>query len=465
MPAVDVAIVGGGISGLAALHYLRRRRPEWTVVLLESDTRLGGTIGTDIAEGYSFDWGPNGFLDREPLTLALCDELGLRDRIERANNNVSNRFIARGGRLRPVPMSPPKFLASDILSIKGRLRVLMEPFAPGPADKSDESVYSFAERRIGKEAADYLVQPMVSGVYGGVAERLSLKSCFPVMHEMESEYGSLVKAMIARKRLARAKGKKSGGPAGPGGWLTSFHGGLYGIIERFGELYRDFVRTGSPVERIEKEDGLYRLRLRNSEPITARFVILALPSFAASPVVAPLSPGLATALSAIPYAPITVVCLGYDKRNVRRSLDGFGFLVPRREGLTILGSIWTSSIFARRAPEGKVQFRTMVGGDGDHGSVNLSDSALVDRVCRDMDSLLGLTGEPELLRIYRWSHGIPQYRIGHAEIVKQLEAELKWAGNLYVTGNAYYGIGLNDCVRQSHRVVEAILADSARVSS
>ncbi|MCB2230780.1 protoporphyrinogen oxidase [bacterium] len=461
----DVAIVGGGISGLAALHYLRRQRPEWCVTLFESDRRLGGTIGTDHIDGYSFDWGPNGFLDREPLTLQLCEQLGLTDKIERANDNVSNRFIARGGKLRAVPMSPPKFFTSDILSLKGRLRVMMEPFARRPDGDKDESVYSFVERRIGKEAADYLVQPMVSGVYGGVAERLSLKSCFPIMHTMESEYGSLFKAMIARKKQAKAAGRKSGGPSGPGGWLTSFTGGLSAIIERFEELYRDEIVVGNGVERIEKDADDYRLHLRTGESLTARHVILSLPAYAAAPVVSAVSTTLSNALSAIPYAPISVVCLGYPRESVKRPLDGFGFLVPSKEGLTILGSIWTSSIFADRAPQGRVQFRTMVGGDGDHESVNLSDNDLLARVTSDMDSLLGLQGEPEIVKIYRWSHGIPQFRIGHGELLKQIEAELAWAGNLYVTGNAYYGIGLNDCVKQSHRVVEQIVASESVTKS
>ncbi|MCM2272053.1 MAG: protoporphyrinogen oxidase, partial [candidate division Zixibacteria bacterium] len=217
MPQFDIVIVGGGISGLSTLHYIRTRKPERTVQLIEADRRLGGTIGTDHIDGYSFDRGPNGFLDREPLTLQLCDELGLQIDLERANPNVSNRFILRGGRLREVPMSPPKFLKADILSWPGKLRLLKEPFAANRPEGIDESIYDFGARRIGREAADYLIQPMVSGVFGGVASKLSLKSCFPVMREMEDEYGSLFKAMLAKAKKARSEGKRSGGPSGPGG--------------------------------------------------------------------------------------------------------------------------------------------------------------------------------------------------------------------------------------------------------
>ena len=166
MNKIDVAIIGGGISGLSALHYTKTRKPNLSVTLIEGSNRLGGTIGTDLINGYSFDWGPNGFLDREPLTLQLCDELGLTEQLEKANDNVSNRFILRKGKLRAVPMSPPKFLMSDILSLPGKLRVMMEPFAKKRPEGIDESIYDFVQRRIGKNAADYLVQPMVSGVYG-----------------------------------------------------------------------------------------------------------------------------------------------------------------------------------------------------------------------------------------------------------------------------------------------------------
>jgi len=204
---VDVVIVGGGISGLSSLHYVRRTKPDLSVQLFEAESRLGGTIGTDNIDGYSFDWGPNGFLDREPLTLKLCEELGLNDDLERANENVANRFILRKGKLRQVPMKPPAFLTSDILSLKGRLRVMGEPFARSAPD-GDESIYDFVQRRIGREAADYLVQPMVSGVFGGVADQLSLKSCFPSMREMEQEHGSLFKSTSAKARAAKAEGKK-----------------------------------------------------------------------------------------------------------------------------------------------------------------------------------------------------------------------------------------------------------------
>ena len=455
MSQVDVVIIGGGISGLSALHYVRRTKPELSVRLFEAESRLGGTIGTDNIDGYSFDWGPNGFLDREPLTLKLCEELGLNDDLERANENVANRFILRKGKLRSVPMKPPAFLMSDILSLKGRLRVMGEPFARSAPD-DDESIYDFVQRRIGREAADYLVQPMVSGVFGGVADQLSLKSCFPIMREMEQEHGSLFKAMIAKARAAKAKGKKSGGPSGPGGWLTSFRGGLNRIVDQFHKRYESNITTGQSVTTITKENDCYRIDFQDGHTEQARTVIIAVPSNQAATLVESLSNGLAGALARIPYAPISVVCFGYAKENVGRSLDGFGFLVPSKEKRRILGSIWTSSIFDARAPEGKVQFRSMVGGDGDHASMELSDDELVRIVRDDLDGIVGLNSDPEVVKLYRWCHGIPQFKIGHSDILSEIETELEALGNIHVTGNAYYGIGLNDCVKQSHRVVSKL---------
>lgn len=454
MSQLDVAIIGGGISGLSALHYLRRLKPSFNIRLFESDSKPGGTIGTDYVDGYSFDHGPNGFLDREPLTLQLCDELGLTDLLERTNENANKRFILRKGKLREVPMSPPKFLTSDILSLKGKLRVMMEPFSSRPDETVDESLYDFAQRHMGKEAADYLIQPMVSGIFGGLADRLSLKSCFPIMHEMEKEYGSLFKAMIKKSRKAKAEGKTSGGPGGPGGRLTSIRGGLYGIIERFMELYSDFIQLDASVKSISKEDDNYLVHIENGQNFKANHIIIATPSYITAEITKQLSTSLSESFSKIEYAPIAVVCQGYQQSKIKHPLDGFGFLVPQKENLRILGSIWTSSIFAERAPKGYVQFRTMVGGDGDHESFGLSDADLLSQVESDLDGIIGIEGAPEISMIYRWREGIPQYKIGHRKVMETIEAELGNFENLYISGNAYYGIGLNDCVKQSYAVAQ-----------
>ncbi|MFH2035507.1 MAG: protoporphyrinogen oxidase [Candidatus Zixiibacteriota bacterium] len=456
MTQFDTVIIGGGISGLSLLHYLRTGRSDKSVVLIEAENRLGGTIGTDIINGFSFDWGPNGFLDREPLTLELCNQLGLNDQLEKANSNISNRFILRKGKLRQVPMSPPKFITSDILSLLGKLRVMMEPFIRSIGDEN-ESIYRFAQRRIGTAAADYLIQPMVSGIYGGIAERLSLESCFPTMREMETEYGSLFKAMTAKGKKAKAEKKKPGGPGGPTGWLTSFDGGLYKIIEQMSRLYSDFIQLCNPVINISRDKDNYLVNFKNSEMCTTKNVVLATPSFVSGSLVAGLSPDLSNSFHKIEYAPIAVVCLGFNEKSIKRNLDGFGFLVPAKENRKILGSIWTSSIFKNRAPDRYVQLRTMIGGDGNHNIKNQSNEEILSEVISDLNDIIGISEEPVITRIYRWNKAIPQFKIGHANIIKNIESELNKIGNLYITGNAYYGIGLNDCIKQSHKVAQILL--------
>jgi len=452
MQTHEVCILGGGISGLSALHFLLQRNPDLDVHLYEATGRLGGTIGTDNIGGFSFDRGPNGFLDREPLTLQMCDELGLKDRVERARPSASSRFILREGRLRLVPMSPPAFLKSDILSVRGRLRVLLEPFAPGPPDGVDESIFNFACRRIGREAAEYLVQPMVSGIYGGLAQRLSLQACFPVMAEMEREHGSLVRAMLVRRRA----GSSRGGPASPAGWLTSFRGGLYSLIQQFASRYADHISENHHALSVRKQDGAFIIRFRGRPTVRAGHLILATPAYEAAGLVQALSQTLAESLAAIPYAPIAVVCLGYRREDVAYPLDGFGFLIPQREQRHILGSIWTSSIFRDRAPSGTVQLRSMLGGDGNYEVAELSEEKLVARTHTELRSILGLYGNPIVTRVYRWRRGIPQFIIGHPKRMLQIENQVATLPNLYLTGNAYYGIGLNDCVKQSFRVAETI---------
>ena len=239
---LEALIIGGGISGLTVAYASGLlERPEG-FELWESSDRLGGTIGTDRVDGYSVDWGPNGFLDREPLTLRLAEEIGLKGLLEPANSKSEERFIVKHGKLHPVPFSPARMLTTGLLGPLEKARVFCEPFIPARRDDTDESVFDFAARRIGRAAAETFVDPMVSGIHGGIARELSLPACFPIMREMEMRYGSLVKALIARqleKRRSRnreaAARKKSGGPAGPGGHLTSFKSGFDLIVQRLGD--------------------------------------------------------------------------------------------------------------------------------------------------------------------------------------------------------------------------------------
>jgi oxygen-dependent protoporphyrinogen oxidase len=465
---LDGLIIGGGISGLSVAHWLGLGDHPGTWQLWEGQDHLGGTLRTERAEGYSVDWGPNGFLDREPLTLQLVDEIGLRDQLEPANEKAEDRFIYKKGKLHPVPFSPPAILTTGLLSPMEKLRIFREPFVRARKDDADESVYDFAARRIGRGAAETFVDPMVSGVFGGVAKELSLPACFPIMREMELQYGSLVRAMIAKMREKKKRdresgvARKSGSPAGPGGRLTSFAGGLDVVISRLGERHRAIVQLNRTVQSIMRTESGWIVTDGRGQSVNTRQLIVTCPTFAAACMFKEFDSDLSSALASIPYAPIVVVATGHRRADVVHSLDGFGFLVPRNQGLRILGSIWTSSIFADRAPAGHVQFRTMLGGAGDAAALQLTDDQLWETIRRDLDPLLGLNADPVFRRIYRWERGIPQYTLGHRERRARIENLASRHPGLHFVSNAFYGVSLNECVKLAKTVADEVVQEQAR---
>lgn len=451
-----IAIIGGGISGLAALHFIQSRYgSQCEASLFEKEDRLGGTIGTDRIDGFVSDWGPNGFLDKVPLTLEMIGELEADNLLDPADLSADKRFIFRHGRLNEISTSPLKFMRSPLLSLGGRLRLVREPFVRARTDwKEDESIFDFATRRIGREACQVLIDPMVSGIFGGVAKELSLEACFPIMVEMEKEYGSLIKAMIARMKAARKSGAgKKAGPAGPGGRLTSFKNGLVSLIEVFENRYRERITKGCSVRQVTPTDGMHNIVFDNCPEQKFDAVISAAPAYVSADLIESCNRAIAGILNDIPYSSIAVVCLGFQRPDIGHDLKGFGFLVPRMEKKRILGSIWTSSIFSGRCPEGAVQLRTMIGGASDPEAATLSDGALLDIVTDELKPVLNITGKPSYVRIFKYSRGIPQFVIGHPRKMERLENLLRDIPGFYLTGNAYDGIGLNDCVVRSEKVV------------
>ncbi|MGA2261526.1 MAG: protoporphyrinogen oxidase [Acidobacteriota bacterium] len=460
-------IIGGGISGLSLAHWLGLADHPDGWELWEATERLGGTIGTDRADGYSIDWGPNGFLDREPLTLRLVGEVGMSQALEQANDSSRNRFIMKHGRLHPVPLSPGAILGTGLLSPRDKLRIFMEPFVRARRDDGDESVFDFAARRIGRGAAESFIDPMVSGIFGGLARELSLPACFPIMREMEKRYGGLVRALVARQFQRRPAGKntassQTSGPAGPGGRLTSFKGGLDLLVTRLQERLQTIVRIERPVACIRRKGVLWEIADQAGRRILAKKVICACPTFAAAQMFAESDPELSAACKTIPYAPIVVVATGHRREDIAHPLDGFGFLIPRSEGPRTLGSIWTSSIFADRAPMGHIQFRSMLGGAGDPRALELSDEKLWLTLRRELDPLVGIRSDPAFMRVYRWERGIPQYTLGHIERRSRIEELARRRPGLYFVGNAFYGVGLNDCVKMAHLIAQQIRTSDLR---
>lgn len=459
--ASRIVIVGGGISGLAVsyeiLERMGRAPPGTELLCLEALDRPGGNIRTERAEGFIAEWGPNGFLDNVPATLELVRRLGMQDRVFQADLSASNRFIYRAGRLRKLPGGPLSFLFSDVLTWRGKLRVLREPFGPPPGE-GDESVFDFAARRIGAEAARVLVDAMVTGVYAGDSKKLSLKATFPKMWRMEREHGSLTRAMLRKRREAREKGTKAGGPAGPGGRLTSFRDGLDDITGRLAGVLGPALRLNSRVLGLSRtSDGRFGVRLSDGEAIEASAVVLACPSWFASEVAASLDPAMGKTLAEIPSAAILVVHLGFRETEIGGPPDGFGYLVPRGEGLRILGTIWASSVFPGRAPEGKVLLTTMMGGAHDPDAIRLSDEEAVSAVRGEIEKTMGNRAAPVFRRIFRHPKGIPQYMIGHPARLEALESRLLSLPGLFVSGNSYKGISVNSCVEEAPRIAESVL--------
>jgi oxygen-dependent protoporphyrinogen oxidase len=448
-----VAVVGGGVSGLAVTFHLRRAlkdRGDVSVLCLEAGDRPGGNIATASEDGYTCEWGPNGFLDNEPATLELVRSIGIEDRLLRSNQAAARRFIFRKGRLRQLPGGPGSFLASSILSPWGRARVLGEPFAAAKKDDADESVFDFAARRIGREAAAILVDAMVSGIYAGDARELSLRACFPKMWTMENEHGGLFKAMLARRREKKDGGDSGGGPAGPGGTLMSFRGGMRELIDGLAAAVGPALRTGCRVSRIlSSGDRGYRLLLEEGAPIDAAVVILACPAWFAAPAIDALDPEIAEAMRDIPSAPVCVVHLGFERGELDSAPDGFGFLVPRGERPRILGCLWSSSIFDGRAEGDRVLLTSMIGGATDPEALELPDDELVRITRDDLRNSMGVEPEPRFVRIFRHRRGIPQYTLGHLDRLAVIEGGLARHPGLLVSGNSYRGISVNACAAEA----------------
>jgi len=450
MEETDTLVIGGGISGLCAGFYRQQDRGGGSVVVLESADAPGGTARSDCEDGFVFEWGPNGFLDREPKTLEWVRDLGLDGDLITANEAAARRFLLRHGRLEQL-VGPPRFLVSPLLSVPGRLRLLCEPLIRPKGDDTPESIWDFAARRVGREAADILVSSMVLGVFGGDAKALSLAHCFPRLADMERQHGSLFKALQAKRR------EQPGATAmGPGGVLTCFSKGMGTLVERGAARLGEAFRPATAVTAIRRAGSQFEAETAQGERYRAPNLILATPSWQAGDLLRDLDPDAAEACASIPYAGINVLCAAYRREAVGHDLDGFGYLVPRSEGRRALGCIWSSTVFPDHAPEGWVLLRVMVGGAVDPDAVQLSDQALADLLAREVHPLLGIATAPEHLRIYRYARGIPQYTLGHGTVLDRIEAAEARHPGLAFAGNAYWGVGVNDCVVTAHRALSKL---------
>jgi protoporphyrinogen/coproporphyrinogen III oxidase len=466
---MSVAVIGAGISGLSLAHELMARGRE--VAIFEASPQPGGKVGTRVRDGFTLEAGPNGFLDSEPATLELVAALGLEGRLRRASPASKRRFVLTRGVVREVPASP-KLMFSSVLSVPGRLRLLLEPFTRR-GKSEDESLASFMRRHLGREAADVLVDAVQSGIYAGDPERMSVAAVFPKLAAMDQQYGSLLVGMMRSRPSQSPPGSEAGGPHGSspaaaplsarrrGSELCSFDGGLGTLIAALAEQLGPRLRCSTRVTALGLEGAGWTLTLDESgRPGTfrARQVVLALPPTPAAALVRPLDQDAAAALSEIRSAPVAVVHLGYAPGTVVNRPQGFGFVVPYREGRPLLGILYVSSFFPWRAPDGAVLLTCMLGGVRHPEVLERDETGLAALAREQVRDTLGISVEPSLVDVVRWERAIPQYEIGHSARLERLERGLARLPGLFAIGQGYRGVGLNDCVRSARALATAMAA-------
>lgn len=461
-----VIVVGGGIAGLATAYLVRELAREHgatpQITVLESKNITGGATRTEHVDGFTCEWGPNGFLDNEPATLDLIEMLGLTKRLVKASSHASKRYIYHHGVMHEVPLSPRQFLSSSILPMQSKLRVAMELAIPAKRDGEDETVYNFARRRLGDTFAHYMIDPMVSGIFAGNAKELSLKAVFPKMVEMETQHGGLFRAMIAKKREAKRNGKETGGPGGAAATLTTFENGMGELTATLAAELKENIVTNCEVKAVRMHGETYDV-VTNQQTYSADAVILACPSYASAEIISALSYNAAEALRAIPYAPVDVIAHGHKIEDVGHSLDGFGVLIPRGEDYRALGSLWCDAIFPGQTPAGTHMLRTMIGGAHDPNIVDLSDREVESLAAKEHRKLFRTKGDPIFRKLIRHPQGIAQYTRGHLDRVREIELLERQLPGLHFTGASYRGVSVNGCAKDAFRVANHLL-DQWRVN-
>ena len=439
------AIVGGGISGLAAAWFLLKKDPALKITLFESDSRLGGKIQTTKENGFLFEHGPNGFMDSRQEMVDFCEDLGFKEEVVKSNDDAANRFIIKKGKLTALPKKPPQIFTSGFLPFFAKLRLISEPFRK-KSNLEDESLYDFCNRRFGNHVVEYLVDPFTSGVFGADCRQLSTRSAFKALWDMEQEEGSVFKGM--RKKMKERKGKKQGK-------LSSFKGGMEELITRLHDklVEKIDIKLSSPISSISEKDEGYQLKV-NDEELDFDAVILACPAGPCGKIISSLNSELGKEISDIPYSAITVVPQGFNK-NRPEVANAFGYLVPSAEKNKILGNLFDASVFPYRAPENAFSIRTMLGGGKDPEIINFTDEQVYNLILEENRQTLGIDYDADIKKIIRWKEAIPVYGMGHWKLIERIEKFTENSG-LFVTGNAFYGVSMNDCVTSAIKTADKI---------
>ena len=461
-----IAIIGGGISGLAAAFAIeenRRAGANVEYVLYEASPRLGGVLRTEYIDGCVVEAGPDSFVTEKPWAADLCRAVGLGDQLIGSNDKDRKTYILTRGRLVEMPdglmfLVPTKVLPtglSPLFSWKTKLRMTQELFHPSRAIEHDESVAAFVARHYGTEMVDRLADPLLSGVYGGKAANLSVRAVLPRFAEMEKTHGSLGRAMLAARKKMKSNAQKAAPPL-----FTSLKGGMQNLAETVvSKLDPEALLTDARVEAVQTqpEAGGWSVSAGlKSDHFDS--VVIALPAQAAANVLRIASPELSAELGAIQYTSSITVGLGYDD-GVRRSLPpGFGFLVPRSEGKRLLAATFVHNKFPHRAPDDRALLRCFFAGSNAEAVWPMPDEQIVGVVRNELQQIIGLRAEPLFARVYKWKSAMAQYGVGHLERLERIERLCQRLPGLALAGNAYRGIGVPDCVRSGRDAAAKLMA-------
>jgi oxygen-dependent protoporphyrinogen oxidase len=457
----QVIVIGAGIAGLVCAYRLKSLGVD--VLLIESSERVGGVMQSEVVDGYLIERGPNSSQGSEEL-MALIEEIGLMGELLEGDPKAP-AYVYFNRRLHAVPAGAGAFLKSKLLSAAGKLRILREPFIGKRTADDEESVFAFARRRIGREAAERMVAPFVSGIYAGDAEKISVQAAFPRLWNLEANYGGLIRGTIAKAREAK-RAKKAASDvldkaAPTRRRLISFNDGMATLPLRLAALIGEDLLTGITDCRLRRADsakGFVAAFNRNglAQEVSADHVIVATPARAAASILQAASNELSQLLDGIYYPPLAIVYLAYDIASVRTPLDGFGFLVAPSEGLNILGCVWNSSLFAGRAPQGKTLLTVFIGGARRPDTARLPDAELVAAAHAELQNVLGITSGPAVVGITRWERAIPQYNLGHRDRVRRIEALLNETPGLHLAGNYLHGVSTGDVIKEADRIARTV---------
>ncbi len=480
-----VAVVGGGVTGLAAAERLLELRPDWDVELFEAKGRLGGVVETLKQDGFLLELGPDSFITHVPWGLEFCRKIGFEDQLIGTNERFRKAFVVSGAKLHELPPGLMvltisrvwPLMATPLISVRGKLRACLEVVLPRKKDSRDESLAEFARRRFGREIFERLMQPLASGIYMSDPERLSMQAAFPQYVEMEQKYGSLIRAARTRAAQAKKRAAEKGQDGGPRYSLfVSARDGLSSLITAVSErLTTRGVRLhlNSSVQKLKRTPNGWELHVSGTttgtEPQQLHFdgIVLAVPAAAAAALTKDVDEQLSQTLAGISSSHCVIVTLAFERQQVQHPLDGFGFVVPLAEGRQVVACTFSSVKYAGRAPEGKVLLRAFMGGACRAEAAEWDDDTLLKTASKELSELLGIHGQPLLTHVQRMKHVMPQYEVGHLDRVAVIEKRLEELPGLQVAGNMFKGVGIPYCIHRGETAAERLTQelDKAKAES